>query len=210
MSIRIDGCSRRFHLRPPADHGQRKQSSGAGQRQNDLALPHNVALIASAIAVRANALLSGMEDGRHPGEDLHRRHVDATIDKGRHVRAGFLHVVLHGSGGWVNHQTSVVHRLLFGRLGAHDGDLGLLVLFRRVKVEQLFEREIGTDVAVQHEERRRVAGPDLIAEVVHAASGAQHGELLQVARSVDRTLLRLHSMYSLRSVCSINLKTESS
>lgn len=150
MSIRIDGRRRRLDLRPPTDHRQRKQSPRSGQRQNDLPLPHYVALIASVViaAIRAHhSLLARMENGGHSTKYLHRRHIDAAIDECRNVRTGLFHVVIDGARQLVNDQTAVVDGLLLGGFRAHDGDVGLALL-GGVEVEQLLQWEIRADVSV--------------------------------------------------------------
>ena len=49
-----------------------------------------------------------------------------------------------------------------------------------MKLEQLFQGEFSAGIAVHHKQLRRIAGENLVAEVVHAARGAQGREFLQV------------------------------
>ena len=84
---------------------------------------------------------------------------------------------------------AIVDRLIFGGLGAQYGEAAVAA---SMKLVHLLKREIAGRVAVYHENGRRIAAADQIAEVINATARAQTLVLLQVADRKLELVLRIH------------------
>lgn len=91
--------------------------------------------------------------------------------------------------GLVLHNAPVVDGLLPRGLGAEDGGNGPGL--GGVRGQHLLEGEVAADIAVHHKEGVRVPGPDLVPEVVDAASRSEGRVFLKVA-DVDPRVLPVH------------------
>ena len=111
-------------------------------------------------------------------ENVKREDVNSTVDNGGDVTLWFLHKVKDGVGGFVLHNAAVVHRLLPGGLGAEDGGDGLVLL--PVELQHSLQGKLGADVSVHHKESVRVAGSDLVPEVIKSSGRPERSELLEV------------------------------
>ena len=93
----------------------------------------------------------------------------------------------------LNH-TTIVHRLLPGGLSAQDGgnleiyqvkwpklDQAHRLVFGRVELQHLLQRELSTDVAVHDDKGIWTPSSDLVTEVVEASSCAKRSVFLQIS-----------------------------
>lgn len=156
-----------------------------------------------SITVRAIAQIARMKDVRNSRKHIQRAHVNAAIDERRNIRARLLHIMIDCTRLRINYQTTIVNGLLFGRFRTHYrylkraeidkkrisidkielfAHLGLSI-FRSMKFVQILQGEIRANVTVQYKKCRRIAGTDLITEMIHAAGCAEHRKFLQISDS---------------------------
>ena len=110
-------------------------------------------------------------------ENVQREDVNSTIDDGGDVALWFLHEVKDAVGCFILHNTPVVHRLLPGCLGPEDSGDGLVL--PPVELQHFLQRKLRANVSVHHEESIRIAGSDLVPEVIKSARGPERSELLE-------------------------------
>ena len=80
-------------------------------------------------------------------------------------------------GCFVLHNTPVVHRLLPGCLGAEDS--GDWLVLPDVQLQHFLQGKLRADISVHHKESVRIAGSDLVPEVIKSTRGPEGSELLE-------------------------------
>lgn len=78
-----------------------------------------------------------------------------------------------------------------------------------MELVQVVQRKVRAHVTVQHEKCVRIAGTNVVTEVIHAASRAQHGELLQIAKTGDKRIEKKLPMHEhFRDLFAISMETD--